>query len=166
MRLIIKYFLIILLFIVMPIHANEYKGVVIKVVDGDTLHVRLDDGMTKKVRLRYIDAPEIKQLFGKKSTKFLKDNALGKTVIVNTEYKGKYKRDIGDIFIYDDNVAVYINAKLIKSGNAWVYKKYRENNYLMNLENYAKKNKLGLWEKGNPLEPWKCRELQRKKLKC
>lgn len=158
MRLIIKYFLIILLFIVMPIHANEYKGVVIKVVDGDTLHVRLDDGMTKKVRLRYIDAPEIKQLFGKKSTKFLKDNALGKTVIVNTEYKGKYKRDIGDIFIYDDNVAIYINAKLIKSGNAWVYTKYRKNDYLMNLENYAKKHRLGLWKDNYPLEPWKHRK--------
>ena len=166
MRPIIKYFLIVLFFIVTPIHANEYQGKVVKIVDGDTLDVRLDDGVMKRVRLRYIDAPEAKQSFGKEATQFLEDNTLGKTVTVNVEYRGKYKRDIGDIFIYDDGIAIYINAKLIKSGNAWVYKSYRSNNYLINLENHARKHKLGLWKEGNPLEPWQCRKLQRSKLKC
>ncbi len=159
MRLIVQYSLAVLLFIIItPIHANEYQGIVIKVVDGDTLDVKLDDGVIKRVRLRYIDAPEAKQSFGKESTKFLKDNTLGKTIIVDVEKKGRHGRDIGDIFIYDDNVAIYINAKLIKSGNAWVYTKYRKNDYLMNLENYAKKHRLGLWKDDYPLEPWKHRK--------
>ena len=47
---------------------------------------------------------------------------------------------------------------MIKSGNAWVYKIYRNNQYLNNLENYAKANKKGLWNQDEILEPWKYRK--------
>ena len=35
---------------------------------------------------------------------------------------------------------------MVKSGNAWIYKSYRKNTYLNNLENYARINKKGLWK--------------------
>ena len=44
--------------------------------------------------------------------------------------------------------------KMLKSGNAWVYKSYRNNIYLKNLENHARIKKLGIWSETEPIEPW------------
>ena len=38
-----------------------YHGKIIKIHDGDTLHVIDGDGAKHKIRMAYIDAPEIKQ---------------------------------------------------------------------------------------------------------
>jgi endonuclease YncB( thermonuclease family) len=43
---------------------------------------------------------------------------------------------------------------MIKSGNAWVYKRERNNDYLINLEKDAKENRRGLWNISSPIEPW------------
>ena len=56
--------------------------------------------------------------------------------------------------LYNDNNSIYVNAKMIKSGNAWVYKMYRKNEYLINLENFAKIHESGLWSKNSAIEPW------------
>lgn len=42
-------------------------GKVVSVHDGDTLTLRTDDGQTLKVRLRGIDAPEIRQPVARRS---------------------------------------------------------------------------------------------------
>ena len=139
------------------IFSEEYEAIVLKVIDGDTIYIKSDNGR-KKVRLRHIDAPEIKQSYGEQAKNFLDNELDGKRIIVNSDYKDKYGRDIGDIFVYNKNQAIYINAKLIKSGNAWVYKSYRKNSYLMNLENFAKNNKLGLWKGNSPIKPWEFRK--------
>ena len=161
MRFIIQYFLITLFFIIVtPIHANEYQGVVIKVVDGDTVDVILDNNITKRIRLLYIDAPEIKQKHGIESKIFLEKNILNNKVTVNPEKIDRYNRDLAQIFIFDreQEKAIFINAKMIKSGHAWVYKYNRSNKYLINLETHARLNKLGLWKYESPLEPWKYRK--------
>ena len=139
------------------IFSDEYEAIVLKVIDGDTIYIKTDNGR-KKVRLRYIDAPEIKQPYGDMARIFLDNELDDKRIIVNSDYKDRYGRDIGDIFVYNKNEAIYINAKLIKSGNAWVYKTYRKNTYLMNLENIAKDNKLGLWKDKSPIKPWEYRK--------
>ena len=135
----------------------EYKAIVLKVIDGDTIYIKSDSGR-KKVRLRHIDAPEIRQPYGEEARMFLDNELNDKRIIVNSDYKDRYGRDIGDIFIYNENESIYINAKLIKSGNAWVYKTYRKNMYLMNLENFARDNKLGLWRDKSPIKPWEFRK--------
>jgi len=139
------------------IFSDEYEAIVLKVIDGDTIYIKSDQGR-KKVRLRYIDAPEIKQPYGDMARIFLVNELDDKRITVNSDYKDRYGRDIGDIYVYNKNEAIYINAKLIKSGNAWVYKTYRENTYLMNLENIAKDNKLGLWKDKSPIKPWEFRK--------
>ena len=78
---------------------------------------------------------EIQQKHGKESKDFLSKLISGKLVFISSPYKDRYSRYLSDVYIYDDEIAIYINAKLIKSGNAWVYKSYRSNEYLMNLEN-------------------------------
>ena len=153
-----RYLIILSLVLLFPhyVLSEEYEAVVLKVIDGDTIYIKSDNGR-KKVRLRHIDAPEIRQSYGKEAKIFLDKQIDGKKIIVNSDYKDRYGRDIGDIFIYNNDEAIYINAKLIKSGHAWVYKSYRKNTYLMNLENFARENMLGLWKDKSAIEPWEFR---------
>ena len=153
-----RYLIILSLVLLFPhyVLSEEYEAVVLKVIDGDTIYIKSDNGR-KKVRLRHIDAPEIGQSYGKEAKIFLDKQIDGKKIIVNSDYKDRYGRDIGDIFVYNNDEAIYINAKLIKSGHAWVYKSYRKNTYLMNLENFARENMLGLWKDKFAIEPWEFR---------
>ena len=150
-----RYLIILSLVLLIPhyVLSEEYEAVVLKVIDGDTIYIKSDNGR-KKVRLRHIDAPEIRQSYGKEAKIFLDKQIDGKKIIVNSDYKDRYGRDIGDIFVYNNDEAIYINAKLVKSGHAWVYKSYRKNTYLMNLENFARENMLGLWKDKSAIEPW------------
>jgi len=153
-----RYLIILSLVLLFPhyVLSEEYEAVVLKVIDGDTIYIKSDNGR-KKVRLRHIDAPEIRQSYGKEAKIFLDKQIDGKKIIVNSDYKDRYGRDLGDIFVYNNDEAIYINAKLIKSGHAWVYKSYRKNTYLMNLENFARENMLGLWKDKSAIEPWEFR---------
>ena len=83
---------------------------------------------------------------------------LNKHVEIHSYRRDRYKRVIGEVYIHDKNESVFVNAKLLKTGHAWVYKRYRKNPYLINLEEYAKINKNGLWERDNPVKPWEFRE--------
>tara|TARA_B110000495_G_C22480077_1_gene296641 strand:+ start:34 stop:540 length:507 start_codon:yes stop_codon:yes gene_type:complete len=138
---------------------SEFNGIVSKVLDGDTIHV-LHENKTIKIRLSHIDAPEHKQAYGIKSQKFLEDMVLDKSITAACKMKdgkwdrGFYGRPICNIFLYETNSPTYINAKMIKSGNAWVYKHERNNDYLINLEKDAKENRRGLWHISSPIEPW------------
>ena len=142
------------------VSSEDYMGVVTRIIDGDSLIVQHDDS-SNKLRLRYIDAPEKSQDYGNESKKFLESLVLHKYILVSTEYNDRYGRQLADIYIHNDKESIYINAKMIKSGNAWVYRTYRSNTYLMNLENHARINKKGLWISRNPIEPY----LFRKKYK-
>ena len=135
------------------INSEEFVGVVTKVIDGDSVVIR-HENILKKIRLSYIDAPEVSQDHGEDSKLFLKNIVLDKTVLVDTKRKDKYGRHLSDLYIHSNIESIYVNAKMIKSGNAWVYKRYRSNTYLINLENHARSNKIGIWKKDNPMEPW------------
>ena len=127
---------------------------------GDSIVVKQNSALNK-IRLRYIDAPELSQDHGKESKKFLQNQLLDKSVLVYTEYNDRYGRQLADIYIHNDKESIYINAKMIKSGNAWVYKTYRSNSYLINLENHAKVNNKGLWSNNDPVETWVYRKKNR-----
>ena len=142
-----------LLIICTPSHAAQYEGRVIKVIDGDTIWVRTNNKHIK-IRLSYIDAPELKQTHGVRSKNFLTDLILDKNVQINANKKDRYNRHLGEVYIHNVDESVFVNAKMLKSGNAWIYLKYRDNSYLKNLENYARIKKIGLWSEETPLEPW------------
>ena len=143
----------IIIFLSANVNSEEFNGVVTKVIDGDSIVVR-HDNVLKKIRLSYIDAPEVSQDHGEDSKLFLKNIVLDKTVLVDTKRKDKYGRHLSDLYIHSNIESIYVNAKMIKSGNAWVYKRYRSNTYLINLENHARSNKIGIWKNDNPMEPW------------
>jgi endonuclease YncB( thermonuclease family) len=154
-----KYLILLFFVIINPVFAEQYDATVIKVIDGDTIWVKKDNKHIK-IRLSYIDAPELKQNFGIRSRNFLSTLVLDKNVEVNTNKKDRYNRHLGEIYIHNEKESIFVNAKMLKSGNAWVYKKYISNPYLRNLENYAKVNKKGLWNEKNIIEPWLYRRNQ------
>ena len=73
--------LFLLLSFVAPALADDppmpFTGEVVKVTDGDTIHVLLDKEM-HKFRLLHIDAPESKQAFGTKAKQALSEKVFGK----------------------------------------------------------------------------------------
>ena len=136
-------------------HANE-EGVIINVVDGDTVYILNNNHEKLKVRLHHIDAPELDQSYGKESKFTLEQLILNKKVTVISDKKDKYKRLLGVISI--DKID--INLEMIKAGAAWHFKKYAkfdqtEYQYQIYDENehQAKLNKIGLW-KENAISPW------------
>jgi len=138
----------------------DIEGKISKVVDADTVVIESDQGVKYKVRLLGIDAPEIKQVYGKEATKYLSNLILGKTILVIGSDKDRYKRLLGKLVLdgYD------INLNLVKNGMAWHYKRYKSSQdkkdqfLYSNAEKYAKVNKLGLWSKSSPISPWYWRE--------
>ena len=144
---------LLLLIILTPSYADQYEGRVIKVIDGDTIWVKTNNKHIK-IRLSYIDAPELKQTYGVRSKNFLTNLILDKNVQINANKKDRYNRHLGEVYIHNVDESVFVNAKMLKSGNAWIYLKHRDNSYLKNLENYARIKKIGLWSEETPVEPW------------
>ncbi|PIE85610.1 hypothetical protein CSA08_00965, partial [Candidatus Gracilibacteria bacterium] len=128
-----------------------------KVIDGDTLLIRLESGELEKLRLIGVDTPEIKhprkkvELYGKKASLFTKRYLEGKTVILETDiqnYRDKYGRLLGYVFIKEKNKEIFFNKLLIETGNARGYYKF-DFKYIKDfekVEKIAKKNLLGLWQ--------------------
>jgi endonuclease YncB( thermonuclease family) len=98
-----------------------YRAVPEKVVDGDTLDVRIDLGFdvwaVQRIRLRGIDTPEINTPEGRRATRFVK-KAVGKLpfVVVRTYKTDKYARYVADLF-YDpagqDKQEVYLKGRFL-----------------------------------------------------
>tara|TARA_A100001011_G_scaffold349432_1_gene388036 strand:+ start:144 stop:617 length:474 start_codon:yes stop_codon:yes gene_type:complete len=148
-----KYIIVFCLILTPYAFSGQFDAKVIKVIDGDTIWVKTDNKHVK-IRLSYIDAPELRQTFGVRSKNYLTDLVLDKDIQIDTYRKDRYNRIIGEVYMHNDTESIFVNAKLLKSGHAWVYKRYRNNQYLMNLEDYAKTNVKGIWSTENPLEPW------------
>jgi endonuclease YncB( thermonuclease family) len=131
-------------------------GKVVKVVDGDTLHVYNSKG-NYKIRLSGIDAPERSQAFGKRSQEYLAKLVAGKQVIVIVESKDKYGRYVASVKCNSQDVC----AQMLEAGYAWHYKHYDNNKYYADLEKEARKAKRGLWADKKPQAPWTYRKLQK-----
>ena len=132
------------------------KGIIVNVVDGDTVHLLNDNEEKLKVRLQYIDAPELDQSYGKESRFVLEKLILNKKVTVIGDKKDKYKRLLGVISLDEMD----INLEMIKAGAAWHFKKYAkfdqaQEQYQIYDENehQAKLKKIGLW-KEKAISPW------------
>lgn len=154
---------ILLAIILLPFHVNaaslDCPCKVVKITDGDTVHV-LDRGSGRyKIRLAGIDAPEKKQLFGKKSTDNLKGLVAGKMVEIEYDKKDRYGRIVGKLVLHGQD----INLQQIKDGYAWHYKHYQKEQSKLDQDLYnsaeieSRKKRLGLWAV-NSVAPWEFRQ--------
>ena len=135
---------------------------VVKVSDGDTVHV-LDQSKTRyKIRLGGIDAPEKKQAFGKKSTQNLANLVAGQNVEVEYDKLDRYGRIIGKLMKGGQDM----NLQQIKDGFAWHYKYYQKDQsnsdrmLYSSAEIEARYKTIGLWS-APAIPPWSWRKGQR-----
>ncbi len=150
-------FILILLF-ASELYSRDIYGTVIAVADGDTVTVLDESKSQYKIRLSDIDAPEKNQAYGQSSKQFISELIFSKEVKVTITGQDRYSRYLGTIYLDDINV----NAEMISNGFAWVYRKYSDNQKLIQLESIAQKKKLGLWSDTDPIPPWDFRRGMRR----
>jgi endonuclease YncB( thermonuclease family) len=155
-----------------PIRTIE--GVVSKVSDGDTIHVKDAFGTKVKVRLYGIDAPETEkgnkrtgriskpgQPYGEESYQALQSKVLRKNIKLDIMDVDQYKRSVGILWLNGKN----INKEMVAEGYAWAYRQYLDRPHAseyIELEEQARAKKLGLWEQNNPQPPWEFRKSLKK----
>ena len=123
-----------------------------RVIDGDSILVVDSNDTEFEAQLEGIDAPEMKQEFGKESlealTKMLKDQK------VKLTWKSTYDRLLAQVYVADKHV----NIEMLRSGMAWHFKRYNKSEELAKIELEAKQAKKGLWSKESPVAPWDYRK--------
>ncbi len=104
----------------------SYNATVLKVVDGDTLWLRIDLGMDVQIRistrLNGINAPEMSTPEGRDAYEFVDDLIpAGSIVHVETikDRKEKYGRYLVEVFTVPDMSSV--NAMIVEAGHAVAY---------------------------------------------
>ncbi len=133
-----KILIVLFLFNLSNVNAQE-----LRIVDGDTIHLN-----GKKIRFSGIDTPELKQKCIKNGIKnscgIAVKKLLTKKIGINKveciiEGQDQYNRILAECFVNNESLSSY----LVKSGYAFAYRKYSKK--FIKDEDYAKKNKLGMW---------------------
>lgn len=132
-------------------------GEVTKVIDGDSFKVKSAEGKEYEVQIEGTDAPELKQPYGKESTEALRKILGDAKVRVTWLKKDNFERPLAQVYVGD----LHVNAEMIRTGNAWHFKRYNQSQKLAELEIEAKNNKRGLWSTDNPQTPWDYRKENR-----
>ena len=146
------------------ISKQAYTGRVSSVSDGDTLHVTDSDGLKHKIRLAYIDAPELQQAYGTRSHQNLKRAADGENVNVTVFELDRYGREVAQVRMDGED----LNLMQIRDGAAWHYnayaaKKQKKTDYAAYAaaQENARQSRNGLWNGLHPQASWDYRREQR-----
>jgi endonuclease YncB( thermonuclease family) len=134
-------------------HAETFEGKVIRVVDGDSLIVELTQERIR-VRLKEIDAPELKQPFGKHSQQSLTALCANKVARVMWTEKDRNGRTLGRVWC----AGIDANAEQVRRGMAWVFDRYVKDRSLYPLQENARAGGRGLWADAEPVPPWQWRQ--------
>ena len=137
--------------------ADTVRGTVVRVIDGDTVVVRvaggrsgLKSGGTVRVRLAGIDAPEIKQAYGPEAKRSLAQLVEGRIVQIQYSGRDRWGRIIGTLV--QDNRDIC--RELVLRGDAWWFRRYSRSVSLAAAEESARADGRGLWSNANAAPPW------------
>jgi len=125
---------------------------VIGVIDGDTLVL---EGKVK-VRLRYIDAPELEFCGGTEAKETLRELVVGKKVVIGEQIPDQYGRAMAMVYVG----GTLVNQKMLESGWAkYHHDTTKDKDMLKTIADKVKKENKGLFgkcqAKENPENP-KC----------
>ena len=142
---------LVLAFVAAAPHA-VFTARVVKITDGDTISVRTGDGETRKVRLVDIDTPEHDQPFGREAKQALAALISGREVRIESHGADDYGRLLARVFVG----SIDVNAELVRSGAAWVFRRYSKDPKLIALETDARAQHRGLWalSASERIPPW------------
>ncbi|MBI6601018.1 thermonuclease family protein [Pseudomonas sp. S4_EA_1b] len=140
--------------------AEEISCMVVGISDGDTFTCLTSAKRQVKVRLAELDTPESKQPYGTRARQALSQIAFGKDVTLKVKNTDRYGRTVARAFVGDED----INAHLVSSGAAWVYRQYSKDRGLLALESAAREARVGLWAlpESERMPPWEWRRAARK----
>jgi endonuclease YncB( thermonuclease family) len=134
-----------------PAAADEVRGEVVGIADGDTLtllaaHRRL------RVRLAQIDAPEKGQPYARRSRQSLAQLCFEKAATLSPTGTDRYGRMLATVSCGGINA----NREQVRRGLAWVYARYaRPDSPLYAEERDARAHHRGLWQqKVGQVPPW------------
>ena len=139
------------------IAAQVLSGQVLRVVDGDTLELKLESNSVKRVRLADIDTPELDQPWGTEAKAALSTWTQGKRAQIEIVDTDRHGRLVARMSVADED----LNRKLVELGHAWVYRKYLRDESLLGAEATAREQRLGLWSAKMPIVPSEWRKGKR-----
>ena len=153
--------LFLLLLTLVSARADTITAKVVGVTDGDTVKVLTNSQDLIKVRLAEIDTPERRQPWFNRAKQALAGKIFGKTVRIEVIGRDRYGRSIGKIFLGQRD----INRELVREGHAWVYRKYMKDPTLLDDEEQARREHLGIWSlpEAQRTPPWEWRKKRRKR---
>lgn len=137
-----------------PAAAETLNGVVVVVIDGDTVlfkpdHYHSSGHAFLKIRLADIDAPEHDQPYGDAATQALSAQVLNQRVEADTVATDVYGRTIARIRMDGDEVG----ADLVRRGLAWSVTRSRNASALKAAQRQARLARRGLWQDAVPIPP-------------
>lgn len=129
--------------------------IVTRVSDGDSLQARCQHGARAqrlKLRLRAIDAPELRQPYGQAARQALLGLCLHQRVQLPARaQRDRYGRTLVDLHCGGVPVA----ERLVAQGLAWVHRgTARDYPRLLRLQQQAQRSGKGLWAQREPTPPW------------
>lgn len=129
----------------------DITGKVVRVVNGDTVHVFEGEGVQTKVRLYGIDAPERDQAYYRQAMDALAGMISGEVVGVAIVEQAQPGGTIGTVYLDGKD----INRAMVQRGFAWSDpKSAKYDRPLQEAQRYARAKKLGLWADPDPEPPW------------
>ena len=135
--------------------ASQWVGWVTKVVDGDTLHVQpAQGGVSQKLRIKGIDAPEVCQAWGLQSREALARLVWGQRVTVQLNDVDDHGRWLANVFVNGEDVG----ARLVAQGHAWSYQFRRDPGPYVFQQQQAAINRLGLFGQPQAMRPREFRQ--------
>ena len=143
--------------------ADTLQGLVVAVLDGDTVTVLDESNVQHRVRLAGIDAPEKGQPFGQRSKEGLSSLTYMRQASVEWHKLDRYGRVIGKVLVDGRDV----NLAQVASGLAWHYAAYAKEQAPADRTSYslaearARHSHLGLWKDSAPTPPWEYRRSKR-----
>lgn len=137
------------------IAGQEIAGRVVSIADGDSFTLLTADNRQVKIRLAEIDAPERGQPYGGRSREQLARLIFEQDVTVAIQTVDRYGRTVGRPYKDDLDVC----AEMVRTGAAWVYRKYLRDERLLEIESDARKVGRGVWglSESENLPPWEWR---------
>lgn len=149
------------LVLLQAVNACSWEGVVVRIIDGDSLKVQRD-GKIYELRLYGIDTPEYRQPYSNKAKQYVRRHIYRQVVHVSEKDIDRYGRIVALVTSGNET----INRELVLEGLAWFYPRYcREQplcSELQQLEKKAVKERRGLWRDEKPISPWEWKRRSRK----
>ena len=124
------------------------KATVVRVIDGDTIEVRIGQGSPVRVRVIGYDAPEKDEPFGDKATKFLRALLEGREVLLESDVQpvDRYGRRLYHVWL----PPVLLSELMLLSGlgrQMTIPPNVRHVDFLTQVQKQGREIGLGIWGK-------------------